>query len=915
MRGAGTFGSVVDLPLARVGDPVDRIRRGTPGPQHVRGIQHNGERPGHIGTAQPARCDRLRVTVATEHLIDGGPLEAVQQLTDRLVHPGDTGDRRGAGNDAHLVSVVAGVMGLPQRVTAPPAPNVLVDDGHKVDRLAKGLAQRHKERHVRRVQLDGLGVRVTGQQCGDGLRRILQQRRIGECGLDGTEILWVQTRFGALQHLLEPVSPGVGQPRAARRGGVSSRIAFADSQFDVALQPLQICHVGDVAEVRLGGLGHRGDDLVATLGDRIRVSGHLVEQLPATRRAVVDLVDVRTELATAGSHAALSFSGADPLTGALGFDQHLLDRRRGGGLQCGHGGGADQDPVDRHQREAIGLRPAPGQVLGRALRGTDATADADGDVGARPQLRIGRQQQVVEVFPGMVATGAPTFDVHDHRLGGHLGGNADHRADLLDGAGLEHHVADSDVVEFVDQLDGFFEVRDARADHHTIDCRAGLARLLHQPLATELELPQVGIEEQCIELIGAPRLEQTGHLVDAVGEDLLGDLPAAGQLGPVPSVGRRGDDLGVHGGGRHAREQDRRPTGQPSELRRELHPAVGETNSGRGITRPGPGNLGRGSDGEEVALAAARCRGHDADAQAPDHRRGQPGQDVTGPQVQDPACAGLVDPVDVTDPVHRVNQDRLGQLAGQGDVEANLFGPAAHNVNSVRQPRSVEAHLDLYRIEHGREDIAAADLALALGFFFLRYLAAIQLEARQLLGGAGDDDRTPTVADGQHGRKHGAHVLGEVLQQLLDALGVGVGDRNHRRAIAEDGYPTSPGHQRSRRTDQLSQGQQLHVARPTGVECLHRQHALRVPHRHHRRGRNQVHTLACQGADGCDLGKQHARQRHRRRCQVLVGRDWILSGQRTYPLQRLEADRADHNQFLGHRLEQQLDLAHQGGQF
>ena len=121
----------------------------------------------------------------------------------------------------------------------------------------------------------------------------------------------------------------------------------------------------------------------------------------------------------------------------------------------------------------------------------------------------------------MVAAGTPTLDVHDHRLGGHLGRDADHRADLLDGAGLEHDVADADVVELVDQLDGLLEIRDAGADHHTVDRRAGLAGLLHQPLATDLQLPQVRVEEQRVELIGATRLEQSGQLLDAAWRRFL----------------------------------------------------------------------------------------------------------------------------------------------------------------------------------------------------------------------------------------------------------------------------------------------------------------------------------------------------------------------------------------------------------
>ena len=48
-------------------------------------------------------------------------------------------------------SGVQRVVGLPQRVAAPPAPHVLVDDRHEVDRLAQRLAQLNEERHVRRM--------------------------------------------------------------------------------------------------------------------------------------------------------------------------------------------------------------------------------------------------------------------------------------------------------------------------------------------------------------------------------------------------------------------------------------------------------------------------------------------------------------------------------------------------------------------------------------------------------------------------------------------------------------------------------------------------------------------------------------------------------------------------------------------
>ena len=157
-------------------------------------------------------------------------------------------------------------------------------------------------------------------------------------------------------------------------------------------QPLrQVGHLGDVAEVRLCSGRHRRDDLVASGGHRVGVTGDLIEQAAAPGRGVVDLMDVGTELAAPGCHAVQRFSGTHPLVGALRVDQHLFDRRRGGGLHAGHRGSADQDAVDRHLRVAV-PEPTAGEVFGRPLRRADPAADADGDVRLRTQFGIGVQQ-------------------------------------------------------------------------------------------------------------------------------------------------------------------------------------------------------------------------------------------------------------------------------------------------------------------------------------------------------------------------------------------------------------------------------------------------------------------------------------------------------------------------------------------
>ncbi|COW12082.1 Uncharacterised protein [Mycobacterium tuberculosis] len=180
MCGARVFGSIVHLPFGRVGDPMHRVGHGATGPAHIGCVEDDSQRSGHVGAAQPARRDILRLDTGAEHFIDCGLLETVQQLTDGFIHPGDAGYRRGARNDAHRIGVVAGVVGLPQRVAAPPAPHVLVDHRHEVDRLAQRLAQRHEKGHIRGMQLHGLGVGVARQQGGDRLLRIIQQASIGE---------------------------------------------------------------------------------------------------------------------------------------------------------------------------------------------------------------------------------------------------------------------------------------------------------------------------------------------------------------------------------------------------------------------------------------------------------------------------------------------------------------------------------------------------------------------------------------------------------------------------------------------------------------------------------------------------------------------------------------------------------------
>ena len=511
----------------------------------------------------------------------------------------------------------------------------------------------------------------------------------------------------------------------------------------------------------------------------------------------------------------------------------------------------------------------------------------------------------------MMAAGAPTLDVHDHGLGRHLGRDADHRANLLDRAGLEHHVGDPGGVELFDQLDGLLQVRYARADDHAVDRGARLAGPLHEPLAADLQLPQIGVEEKGVELNRTPGLEQRGQLVDAVGEYLLGDLATTGELGPVTRIGGRGDDLRVDGGGRHPREQDRRAAGEAGELGGELHAAVGQADQTRRVGRPRAGHLRHRTGGEKIALPAAGGGRDDTDAQPADHRRRQPREHVARAEVENPASPGLVHRIDGRDPVHRADQEIAGQLLGVFDVESDLCSPTADHVDRGGQSMGVEADLDLQWVEDGSEDGAAAHFVLPIGGLSLGDLLAVQLEARQLFRRAGDDDRAAAVANGEHRWQNRTDVLGELLEQRLDAFRVGVGHRDHRRTIAQGDDPAAARHERRRRADQLGQGKQFHVLAAGRLHRFDGQQAARVACQRDGRCVDEVHALPGQRANRRHLRQEDARKRCRRRGEVLGARDGIAGCQVTHPAHRLETDRAHDDEVAGDGFEKKIGLAGQ----
>ena len=503
----------VDLPGVEHAEAVDGADDETAGPGDVGAVEHVGDGPGGGGDDPAAAAAHgLGGGHVAGHALGGGGLEAVEEVTDRLVHAGDAGDGGRAGDDAHGVGVVARIVGLPQRVRAPPAAHVTVDDGHERHGLAGHTADVEELGGVGRVQ-HGVGEPgVPGGEGGDHLGRALHGLLARERRDDATGVGGVESCLGALHHAVEALADGGVEPhRAGAVGHVAAEVgaqvevvrgvgarpvdggAGGEGELDEAAQPLLVGHRVEVAEVGLGGAVDRGDDLVATGGHGLGVTGNLVEEASGARGGVVDLVDVRTELAAAGGHASVGLAGADPGVDAHGVDEHLLDLGAGGGLEGGHGGGADEDAVDGHGRVAVGVGPGPRQVVGRPLGGADATADAEDDVGPLAQHGVGGQQEGVEVLPRVVTAGAAALDLDDHRHVGDLGGDAHDLADLGDGARLEAHVPQSGLGELLDEGDRLVELGDAGGDDHAVERHARGAGTLDEALASDLQLPQVGV--------------------------------------------------------------------------------------------------------------------------------------------------------------------------------------------------------------------------------------------------------------------------------------------------------------------------------------------------------------------------------------------------------------------------------------
>ena len=237
----------------------------------------------------------------------------------------------------------------------------------------------------------------------------------------------------------------------------------------------------------------------------------------------------------------------------------------GFGFLGGHGCGSDEDAVDRHAFAAVFQRPVAGNILCSLVGGTNAAAGDDDHVGALPQLFVGGEQQVVKVNPGVVTAGVPVLNLHDDVGFGVGVGDFQNAADLSDGARLEGDVGVAVGVQVGDELVGFLQFGDTGRNGDAVDGGACGTSLGDDTLLTELEIPHVPVEEHGVELGAAAGLQLCLEIVVIEVEDFLRILATACHFRPVAGVSCGSNNIGVHGGGGHAGQDDGRQAGEPAE--------------------------------------------------------------------------------------------------------------------------------------------------------------------------------------------------------------------------------------------------------------------------------------------------------------------------------------------------------------
>ena len=808
---------------------------------------------GGLAVAQ-ARGDGRRDGAGVSQALRGGGLEATQQGGDGLVDAVDAGNGHRAGDDTDLVGAVALVLGLPQAVLAPPADQVVVQDRDEGHRLGVGAAQGREPGGVDRGDVRGRGVRVGGHQAvggGVSVGDVLDGR---EQGLNLAVVHGGQACLDALEEVVVADLPRGVYPRVGQVGE--------------ATDPGLVGHFFEVAEVGLSRVGEDLDDLVLAGAHLGAVGADLGDDARGGGRRVRNLVHVGAQVGQARRHAAAGHALADPaaeivVIGHAGRgDEELLDGLGGVRFLRGHRGGTHEDAVHGHGRAAVAGRPVAGQEVGGALGGSDATAHGQDDVGLGAQLRVGGQQQVGQVLPGVVAAGVAVLNLDDDldRVG--LAGDRNHLADLVDRAGLEGHVGEAVGAQLLDEGQGLVLLGDARGDDDAIDGGAGRARTRHDAGLAELKVPQVAVQEHGVELGGVAGAQLGAQARQVLVVDLFGHLAAARHLGPEAGVRGCGDDLGIDGRGGHAGQQDGGAARQAREGGVHDGLAVGQGHEAGAQVRPVGAGLGGPSGGRGLVAVRSGSGGHDTNAGALHEGAGHAHRGRARAHVDDPRGARVGCGADLRRPINGGRQDGGGQAVSQLGVNAALGGPLVHEGEGVGEHGGVEGHVDRQVLAHGGQRATAALVRVVRGLVLGGSALDGCHQGRQVVRGTRHDVRVRVVTQSDRQR------MGRRGQGVHDAGQQRVGHAAHRHHVGR--VPGVRGARTARhagggRTDQASERE--HGRSPglvpvdPGASDLHAENTLRVALERGWLVRHDIEARARQVDERAQLGGHDTRNR------------------------------------------------------
>ncbi len=180
----------------------------------------------------------------------------------------------------------------------------------------------------------------------------------------------------------------------------------------------------------------------------------MYQQATATSGSVLQLVDVGVEVAQTGGYAANSLARRHPLfaerckririrgkvSNTRSFHQQPLHLRAGVSFLGCHSSSTNQYTVNRHIRTVIDARPFAGNVVSSTFRGTDTATSNKNQVLAVTHIGVGVQQQIIQRFPRMVATGNTAFNLNDDLGWGNSPSDAHYLANLINSARLECYI-------------------------------------------------------------------------------------------------------------------------------------------------------------------------------------------------------------------------------------------------------------------------------------------------------------------------------------------------------------------------------------------------------------------------------------------------------------------------------------------